>query len=175
MEKAFTQLGLKILDVIRTSPNSPTFDLKVGGSRLTIKSETGKGTKPESITITKLCTMEREPWTPAVLAERVMAHLSRYDRMLMLRAVWRPDHISYQLAEIPVDLLKLVGDARLAPVGRASEGRRRQSYGADVTDEEGTAFRVFFDATDGKCSVRALSVSRCRQLLTWDQPIPIRT
>jgi len=66
--------------------------------------ETGAATKDKRITITKLCTTEKEPWTPDVLIGRVMAHLSRYDVILMLRAVWEHPLIHYQILEIPIDL-----------------------------------------------------------------------
>ena len=134
-------------------------------TRISIKTETGNNTKPNQITITKLCTTEREPWEPGVLIGRVMDHLSRYDVVLMFRAVWSAKAIHYQLVEISVDTLRLIGDVKLQPVG----GRRgRQSLGADVLLRGERVFRVHFDASDGKCSIRSLGIQHCELLEEWD-------
>ncbi len=45
---------------------------------MSLKTETGLGTKSDQITITKLCTTEREPWDAPTLVGRVLEHLSRY-------------------------------------------------------------------------------------------------
>ena len=86
--RAFSLCGIPGVQIAQTSPNQPEHDLIVGGARISLKTETGKGTKPERISITKLCTTERDPWESGVLVARVMAHLARYDRLLMLRALW---------------------------------------------------------------------------------------
>jgi hypothetical protein len=143
-------------------------DLLVGGQRLSIKTETGKGTRLREITITKLCTTEKDPWEPEALIRHTMNHLARYDRMLMLRAIWRKERIRYQLLEIPLDLLRSIEVVNLSPVGWR-KGRR--SLGGDVVDRDERVFHVHFDGADGKCQIRSLLVSRCRMLLEWDQEI----
>lgn len=85
--------------------------------------------------------------------------------ILMLRAIWRLPLITYQLLEIPVDLLRLIRTAELVTVGRRA-GRR--SLGADVFSEGDVAFHVHFDAADGKCQIRNLSVNRCALIDTWE-------
>ena len=77
--RAFHLSGRPDALIEQTSPNTAQHDLLVGAERISLKSETGVGTRPDLITITKLCTTEREPWDPAVLVGRVMDHLSRYD------------------------------------------------------------------------------------------------
>jgi hypothetical protein len=61
-----------------TGRNQPRHDLLVEDTRISLKTETGEGTHPEQISITKLCTTEREPWAPGVLIQRVLDHLGRY-------------------------------------------------------------------------------------------------
>ena len=97
--------------------------------------------------------------------ERVLEHLSRYDVILMLRAIWRKPGIHYQLLDVPINILKMIETAVLEPVGRR-KGRR--SLGADVHQGGQKLFRVHFDGADGKCQVRNLPVSQCRMLLDWD-------
>lgn len=145
--------------------NQPRHDLVVEGVRLSLKTETGEGTDANEVKITKLCTTEREPWTAGDLIQRVSAHLSRYDFILMLRAIWHLPVLSYQLLEIPVNLLRLVNTADLEPVGRRSG---RKSLGADIRIEGERIFRVHFDASDGKCVISNLPVSRCVLLDSWD-------
>ena len=165
VEEAFRRIK-KPFDVIKAGGrNQPRHDLQVEKTRISIKTETGNNTKPDQITITKLCTTEREPWEPKVLIGRVMDHLLRYDVILMFRTVWGAKAIHYQLVEIPVDTLRLIGAVALKPVG----GRRgRQSLGADVLQNGERIFRVHFDASDGKCSIRGLGIQHCRILEEWD-------
>ena len=60
-----------------------------------------------------------------------------------------------QLLEIPLDVLKLIADVTVQPVGRRLG---RQSLAADVYGTSGELFRVHFDGADGKCQIRGLSV-----------------
>jgi hypothetical protein len=152
VEKALRDIN-KPFSVIPTARNSPQHDLLVDGVRLSIKSETGKATRQSRITITKLCTTEREPWTAEMLIQRTMAHLGRYDVILMLRSVWKLPLLHYQLLEIPVSTLRLIAGADFEPVGSRTG---RQSLGADVVRDGEPAFHVHFDGSDGKCSIRNL-------------------
>lgn len=172
IRQAFWQLGWPGTELVESTPNSPEHDLLVGHHRVSIKSETGKGTRPDFITITKLCTTEREPWDAATLVERVLSHLSRYDRIVMLRAIWRGEYFHYQLLEIPIGLLAAMRLGTFGPVGRRL-GRR--SIGGDISDPAGTPlFHVHFDGSDGKCQVRRLAVARTTMFLEWDHRISPR-
>lgn len=165
VEQAFKKIRKPVTVIEPGGRNQPRHDLLVEDARISLKTETGEGTKVNQITITKLCTTEREPWEARVLIERVIEHLSRYDIILMFRAVWKSDSVHYQLVEIPVEILRLIDAASLDPVGHRTG---RQSLGADVLEEGQRIFRVHFDASDGKCSVRGLGVQFCVVLEEWD-------
>lgn len=165
VEQAFRRIKKPFTVIESGGRNQPRHDLLVEGRRISIKTETGWGTRPDRITITKLCTTEREPWDPQALVQRVMEHLGRYDVLLMLRAIWRRPLLNYQLLEIPVEMLRLVQGARFNQVGYR---RGRQSFGASVQQDGEKLFHVHFDAADGKCSIRDLAVARCEMLLEWD-------
>ncbi len=165
VEQAFKKIRKPVTVIEPGGRNQPRHDLLVEDARISLKTETGEGTKLNQITITKLCTTEREPWEARVLIERVIEHLSRYDIILMFRAVWKSDSVHYQLVEIPVERLRLIDAASLEPVGHR---KGRQSLGADVLEEGQRIFRVHFDASDGKCSVRGLGVQFCVVLEEWD-------
>ena len=165
VEKSFRLNRIPFTRVEATNRNVPRQDLDVGNTRLSLKTETGEGTKPNLITITKLLTTEKEPWEAHSLIERTLRHLRRYDYILMLRAVWERPVIHYQLIDIPIDLLRLIQATELQVVGDR-EGKR--SLGADVYLEGRKIFRIRFDASDGKCSITGLPVAECQTLATWD-------
>jgi hypothetical protein len=166
VERAFRLAGIHPTKVVPTTPNAPQEDLQTPEGRISIKTETGIGTDPNLINITKLCTTEREPWDSPTLIQRALEHLSRYDRILMLRAIRTvPGTIHYQLVDIPIPLLMLMGKITVVPVGRRVA---RRSLGGDVSDGVQRLFHVHFDGTDGKCQIRGLLVSQCDMLLQWD-------
>lgn len=165
VENAFRRIKKPFTVIEAGGRNQPRHDLLVEDRKLSIKTETGYGTSLERITITKLCTTEREPWTADRLVERVQEHLSRYDLIVMLRAIWARPLIHYQLLEIPVSLLKKIAPEEFGEVGRRA-GRR--SLGADIKEDDQKLFRVHFDASDGKCSIRDLHINYCALLLDWD-------
>ena len=81
----------------------------------------------------------------------------------MLRAVWKLPLLRYELLEISTATLKLIKAATCETVGKRTG---RQSIGADVLGPEGERlFRLHFDASDGKCSIRNLPVRNCISLL----------
>ena len=169
VERTFSSIH-KPMTVIKVGGTTqPRYEILFEDHRISLKTETGKGTKSESITITKLCTTEKEPWAPESLKARVLAHLSRYDTILMLRAIWQPNLMRYQLVEIPVPLLKLLDTGTPLPIGKRTG---RQSLGMDVLRGDETVFRVHFDASDGKCSIRNLRIKNCRILREWDKERP---
>ena len=169
VERAFLAVGWPRKQVIPTAPNSPSHDLTIGATKISVKSETGLGTKPTRISITKLCTTETGDWTSEAIIRHALNHLARYDYMLILRAMLSADmaFFHYQLLDIPLDLLRRMDGLAALPVGKR-EGRR--SLGVDVPGDVGVLFHVHFDGADGKCQIRQLRVDGCRMLLEWDQP-----
>lgn len=86
VERTFREIN-KPMTVIKVGGTTqPRYDILFEGHRISLKTETGKGTKSGSITITKLCATEKEPWTADSLKARAVAHLGRYDTILLLRA-----------------------------------------------------------------------------------------
>lgn len=165
VERSF-KIAKKPYTVIQpTGRNQPSHDLLVEDKKISLKTETGLGTDANEISITKLCTTEREPWTADVLIGRVLEHLARYDIILVLRAVWELPLVRYQLLEIPVETLKLIRRAEIHAVGKR---KGRQSLGANVYSGDRPLFHVHFDGSDGKCQIRNLSIEHCAMLLRWD-------
>lgn len=82
-EEAFRWIKKPFTPVGRTGGNLAGPDLIVEDRKVSLKTETGLGTHSELISITKLCTTERDPWEAKSLIKRVLAHLSKYDMILM--------------------------------------------------------------------------------------------
>ena len=168
VERAFLHSGWARDLVVLENPNSPRADIKIGDTRLSLKTETGRVTRRDSIGITKLCTTETGDWTSSALIAHAVGHLARYEGILMLRAIWGKGQIDYQLIDIPISLLMMMRTGQAVDVGRRV-GRR--SLGFDVTESGTVLFHIHFDGADGKCQVRGLRVDRCLMLATWQQPI----
>ena len=166
VEEAFRKIKKPFVEIKPGGTNQPGHDLLVEGKKISLKTQTGKGTKEDLITITKLRTMERKPWEAAALVNRALEHLSRYDIILMLRAIWKRPLIHYQLLEIPVETLRLLEHAEFITAGKAD------SLAADVIQNEEIIFRVTFDGSDRKCSITNLRVTSCVMLEEWDIVIP---
>jgi hypothetical protein len=168
VERAFLHSGWPRDQVILENPNSPKADIRVGTTRLSLKTETGRVTRKNRISITKLCTTETGDWESTALIEHTLAHLSRYEGILMLRAVWGATHIDYQLVDVPIALLQRIRGCEALFVGRRT-GRR--SLGFDVMENGEILFHIHFDGADGKCQVRNLNIDRCILLKEWRQEV----
>jgi hypothetical protein len=168
--RAFIHAGWPKDKVILENPNSPRADIKVGETRLSLKTETGKATRKGLISITKLCTTEKGEWVSKALILHAISHLSRYEGILMLRAIHSHEsRFDYQLLEIPLALLRKMETCEALPIGRRKE---RKSLAFDVTENGVTLFHVHFDGTDGKCQVQRLRVDQCIMLSEWEQSVP---
>lgn len=168
VERAFLHSGWTREQVVVENPNSPKADIRIEDTRLSLKTETGAITRRDRISITKLCTTEKGDWTSPALIGHVLAHLTRYDGILMLRAVWGEGVIDYQLVDVPISILQRMGQCEALPVGKRAG---RGSLGCDVLDGSEVLFHVHFDGADGKCQVRNLKVERCIMLAEWQQPL----
>jgi hypothetical protein len=167
VERTFVHSGWSRDEVALENPNSPRADIRIGDTRLSLKTETGRGTQRERISITKLCTTETGEWTSTALIDHALNHLTRYEGILMLRAIWTADGIDYQLLDVPVSLLQRMSGCIAKEIGTRT-GRR--SLSLDVKEGDSVLFRVNFDGADGKCQVRALRVDHCIMLAEWTQP-----
>jgi hypothetical protein len=173
VERTFVAIHKPLILIKVGGTTQPRYDILFEGHRISLKTETGKGTRPNSITITKLCTTEKEPWTADSLKARALAHLGRYDTVLMLRAVWGSSLMRYQLIEIPVPLLQLLETAAPQPVGNRLG---RQSLAADVHRGDEVVFRSILTRPTGNaraaiCGSR--TAASCASGIKNASPLPL--
>ncbi len=166
VEQTFRRSGWPADGILLSTAGAPPHDLRVGEVRLALRTEIGIGTNPELITLARLCMVETSVWDSPTVIQHALDYLARYNGLLMLRAIWGPQRLHYQLLEIPLELLKRMTEVTLLPVGKRVA---QPSLAADVFEGEEKMFRVQFDGADGKCQIQRLRVSRCRLLLAWEQ------
>jgi len=105
VEESFRKIRVPFTEIRAGGTTAPHHDLLVGTDKISLKTETGKSTRRDSINITKVCTTERDPWEAKALVKHAMAHLAKYEHMLMLRSIWDGDVLHYQLVDIPMSTL----------------------------------------------------------------------
>ncbi|MBI4020930.1 MAG: hypothetical protein HY369_01670 [Candidatus Aenigmarchaeota archaeon] len=159
---------------INPNPTNSAEDVNIAGVRYSLKTQADSNITRRAAYIQKLMEARwiRDHSDRDALAKaartRIMAHLSNYERMLMLRAFDEGGTAyRYELLEIPLAVLRLVGDL---PNSAFSEKNRYGSSGAVVQDERGTAFRLLLDGSVEKVRVFNLRTDRCVLHAEWVIP-----
>lgn len=136
-----------------------SFDVEADGLRWSLKTEGGKKLSATMVRIEKFMEARwiRECSNPAKCAAAVRvhipAHMDDYERLIVLRA--RQDAsarvTTYELVELPKpEILRL---SSALPEWFTKEGTR-ESYGADVLDEQGDrVFRILLDSSVEKVRI----------------------
>lgn len=179
-KKAFEYLFLRASQaagreaVLISGPTNPGKDIVVDGIDYSLKTEAADGINEKAITISKLMEARwiRECRTQADFSRETLArvgeHLSKYSRILMLRAFSIPSSIRYDLVEIPVELLMQI--SRLTP---DDFGQRTASGGssADVKIGGEKLFCIRLDGSVEKVTIASLLVSACVFHGSWVVPV----
>ena len=156
---------------------NPGHDVTVGSERISLKTQADRNLRLSIINIHKFMELGRGNWTDnptdlIQLRDQYLAHLSSYDRVLVLRNTAYPTPANpfwrYELLEIPLDLLteaahgtlKMMQDSRQMP-------KPGYCYVNDATGEQ--AFRLYFDGgTERKLKVQNVRRELCIVHATWE-------
>ncbi len=167
--KADSKIGF-----ITTSSTLSGADVIVDNVRFSLKTEAARGIKAEQITISKFTEARwiQQQTTLKQLAEeaakRIPAHLSQYDRILILRVREMPKgQLLYEIVEIPIDLLRRIGgltEVSFSP--RTTQG----GSSAKIVVEGQPAFTLRLDGSDGKITITGLPISMCIRHVSWIIP-----
>jgi type II restriction enzyme len=156
---------------IVSSQTNPGADVIVDSEAFSLKTEAAKSIKEDSLTISKLmearwirdCNTQKD--FSEQVTSKVLGHLREYQRILCLRSFERSEkQVEYELVEIPVELLELVG--QLSPAD-FSEKTRGGGSSAWVKRGGSRAFRIALDGSVEKVSVSGLNKSLCIVHGTW--------
>jgi hypothetical protein len=165
----------KIDAKIADSQTSQGADLVVNGFRLSLKTEAAQGINENKLTISKLMEARwiRECRTKNDFVKgvrnRVLPSLNQIDRILVMRAFDLPlDFIKYELVEIPINILKTMGDIEIGEFGK----RTKNGGSSAIVNYLGAqAFRLVLDGSVEKVTVSRLEKSLCSVHCTWEIPV----
>jgi hypothetical protein len=164
---------------INPNPTDPSWDVQVDDQRYSLKTQADANTSLSALAIQKFMEARwlRDCQTKAQVANeasrRMREHMLRYDRVLMLRAravVAMP--FRYLLYEIPKSVLGL---ATRIHDGMVEDQNSAKSWGIDLLDERGRAFRMLLDGSVEKVRVYGLQTDRCVLHAEWRVPTPSTT
>lgn len=160
--------------VLNLNPTLAAEDIRIGGTRFSLKTQADASIKPGAVYVQKLMEARwvRDYSTRDELAEaarqRIGAHLAKYERMLVLRAFDVPNGgYRYELVEVPLAILRLIVSL---PNSAFSEKNKYGSSGAEVRDSQGVAFRLLLDGSVEKVRVFNLRIERCLVHADWHIP-----
>lgn len=161
--------------VLDDNPVNPGTDITIDGVHFSLKTEAAKSINPNFLTISKL--MEAR-WIRSCrtgqdfldgVRSNIVPHLSRYARILMLRAFKIENQLcEYVLIEIPLEVLLMCGN--LSPED-FSERTVNGSSSAEVILNGERAYTLSFDGSVEKITVRRLALSLCTFHGKWMVPI----
>ena len=152
----------------------PGADLVLEGSnqKISLKTEGSKSLSRKKIYISKLmearwfrdCKTDQD--LQVAIQKWVIPHLSHYDRILILRSSPSNcgNYVSYQLVEIPIDLIKKCGRKSALSFLKRSKGG---SATVTVMDEKNPKFQLTFDKSAEKVILKNLYITDCILLANW--------
>ena len=159
-------------EIVADSTN-PGPDLIVDSVKYSLKTEAASSIHAQRITISKLMEARwirdcrtREDFSQYT-KERVVTHLQKYDRVLMLRAFSVSGGVRYDLIEIPIDLLLSI--RQLSP-NHFRERTNGGGSGADVMKGDVRLFSIRYDGSVEKVTINNLATSFCILHGSWIIP-----
>ena len=156
----FTRKGLPAEKVDRR--DYPGEDVRIDTEKWSLKTETGKDTRPDRIHFTKFmeCAWQKDYNSPSDYIEdavqRILSHLSNYDRILTLRFIQSSG--SYEIVEVPKSLVQAVQYVEEDQLSLRTKRGGITMY-LESTRNKGIRFR--FDGSDDKLVLTGIPVARC--------------
>ena len=170
LERVFTMSAIPAELATRGNPGH---DITIEGERISLKTEASKGTKVNTIHISKFMELGQGKWTddPADLIglrDRFLDRLEMCDRVLTLRQLSKEEHKwYYELVEIPIPLLMLAKTGRLEMKIKSSQVGAKPGY-CYVIDNGTQLFQLYFDGgSERKLQIKALLKSKCKVHASW--------
>lgn len=156
---------------VNTKSTDPAQDVVISGQNFSCKTEAALGISRVKLTISKL--MEARWIRPCMTGEdfqagvrrHVLAHLGKYERMIILRAYRNLPSVDYDLLELPLDLLRRVGDLEASAYG--PRGAKSGGCSTEITIDGQRAFTLVLDGSVEKVTIRDLLVRRCIIHASW--------
>lgn len=152
---------------------NPGHDCTVDDVRISLKTQADQAIKADEIWISKFMELGKGKWGSSQkdltgLRDQFLAHLNRYDRILILRALEKAPDWEYELVEIPKELLQRAGTGKIR-IDRDSKQRGAKPGRCELRDDKKRLlFELYFDGgTERKLQVKKLKKSECRVHARW--------
>jgi hypothetical protein len=165
------------IDATKAPKGNPGWDITFNGQRVSLKTQADKNIKPGRLHISKFMELGRGSWAVESdlvgLRQRMFDHMSRYDRIISLRALaigqeWFGEfRYQYELVEIPKELLSR--SANFIPTMIVDSTQSPKPGICKVLDDRSELiFELYFDGgTERKLQIRNLRKSDCIVHATW--------
>ncbi len=153
------------------------YDILVGSSRVSLKTQADKGIRADRIWISKFMELGKGAWTDdpgqlVGLRERFLRHMDDYDRIFTLRALERAPDWAYELVEIPKELLEKALDGELEMKLDSSQ-LPKPGYCHVRSDDGEDAYQLYFNGGgERKLQVKNLLKAHCSVHATWRFTVP---
>lgn len=177
LEKCLVDAGVPARLAARGNPGH---DITISGQRVSLKTQANKAIKEDKLWISKFMELGRGEWTDDPqqlegLRQLFFEHLDGYDRILSLRTLSRGPEWSYELVEIPKDLLMLAGQGRLE-MRLGSRQMPKPGYCYVENKNSEPLFQLYFDGgTERKLQIKNLVKRECVLHARWTFSIPEET
>ena len=147
---------------------NPGYDIMVDGARVSLKTQADKHIKADTLHISKFMELGKGVWELAILRNRFLAHLQKYDRVFSFRCFRQgATGYLYELVEIPKALLLEAANAKLV-VQEDTRQNPKPGYGYVYASDGSQKYALYFDAgSERKLQVKHLRKDLCKLHATW--------
>jgi hypothetical protein len=151
------------------SATNPGYDLTIGATRVSLKTEAAKNTREGQLHVSKWMELGAGTWDPpTVQLPRFLHHMTGYDRILSLRCLLQTGtQYWYELVEIPHALMLEAGQGTMEKAAKTKQ--ESSPWYCRVPDGRGGyKFSLYFDAgSERKLQVKGLQKAHCIVHATW--------
>lgn len=161
----FTRKGVPAEKIERR--DYPGEDVRIDAEKWSLKTETGKDTRPDRIHFTKFmeCAWQKDYKSPSDYVEdavqRILSHLAKYERIFTLRFFQTSG--TYEILEVPKSLIQVV---QYVEEDQLSVRTKRGGITMYLESTRNKGIRFRFDGSDDKLVLTGIPVARCITHLT---------
>lgn len=158
--------------------NHPGADITLNGEKYSLKTQADRNLRLNLINIHKYMELGKGEWTnkPAQLpglTQQFLAHLSNYDRVIILRNIGRPvpsvPFWKYELVEIPKALLEEVGEGDYEMMLDSIQSPKPGYCRVRDKKTNELKFELYFDGgTERKLKINKIDKNLCIVHASWE-------
>ncbi|MBX3640728.1 MAG: hypothetical protein KF888_09525 [Nitrosomonas sp.] len=143
-------------------------DITINGTPVSLKTEAARNIKEDIIHVSKWMELGKGEWKLSSLRDLFLEHMQSYERIFTLRCLnTDPQHICYELVEIPKSLMLEASKCHLE-IREDSKQSPKPGYGY-VREKDGKLkYALYFDGgTERKLQIKNLRKQLCKIHATW--------